>query len=355
MEQDLQPTRTKKLLVVDDDPLQRALMVKLLSNAEHEILTAGNGVEAMRVVLSEEPRIIITDWNMPEMNGLELCRALREHEGVRFVYIIVMTAHGGEKRMVEALDAGADDCVCKPLRQAELLARLRAADRIVCAESDLAKRTREVLRANAEMALAHQKLNEANDQLRRMATTDELTTLLNRREAMNRLEQYWGALERYDQKFSCIMLDIDHFKRLNDTYGHAAGDKVLRSTAQILSRFCRKTDVVARVGGEEFLILCPGVGVEGAAICAEHLRKGVEDHVVDYEGNPLKLTVSLGVAEGNKAMGSYDILLKCADEALYDSKGSGRNRVTIAPPYSTPDQPAPSAAPATKPPVAPAR
>lgn len=355
MEQEPLQQRVRKLLVVDDDPLQLALMEKLLKSCEHEILTAGTGAEAMRIVLSEEPRIIITDWNMPEMDGIQLCRALREHEGVRFAYIIVMTAHGGEDRMVEALDAGADDFVCKPLKQAELLARLRAADRIVCAESDLAKRTREVLRANAEMALTHQKLNRANDQLRRMATTDELTTLLNRREAMNRLEQFWGAMERYDQVFSCIMLDIDHFKHFNDTYGHAAGDKVLKTTAQILRKHCRKTDLVCRVGGEEFLILCPGVGIQGAAVCAEHLRSGVAKHAIDYDGVPLMVTVSLGVSEANRAMESYDVLLKAADEALYASKEGGRNRVTIAPPVAEPAKGGEKPSPPPKPPTAPTK
>ncbi|MBX3394628.1 MAG: diguanylate cyclase [Phycisphaerae bacterium] len=323
--------RAKKLLIVDDDPLQLALMTKYLGDTEFQILTAADGSEALRIVLSEEPRIIITDWFMPEMNGLDLCRALRQHEGVRFAYIVVTTSQGGDDKVVEALNSGADDFVRKPIKPTELIARLRAADRIVSAESDLAKRTREVHRINAEMALTHQKLKHANDQLRRMATTDELTGLLNRREAISRLEQLWAAYERYDQEFACITLDIDFFKRFNDSHGHAAGDLVLRAVAQVLRKCCRKSDLVCRVGGEEFLILCPGVGAKGAMVCAEHLRKAVESAAVEYEGTPLMVTISIGVSAASHRYGSPDELMKAADGALYQSKAAGRNRVTLAP------------------------
>lgn len=324
--------RVKKLLIVDDDPLQLALMIKYLRGTEFQILTASNGSDALHVVLSEEPRIIITDWFMPEMDGLDLCRALRQHEGVRFAYIMVTTSQGGDDKVVEALNSGADDFVRKPIKPTELIARLRAADRIVSAESDLAKRTREVHRINAEMALTHQKLKNANEQLRRMATTDELTGLLNRREAIGRLEQLWAAFERYDQEFACITLDIDYFKRFNDTHGHAAGDLVLRAVAQVLRKCCRKTDLVCRVGGEEFLILCPGVGANGAMVCAEHLRKAVESAAVEYQGTPLMVTISIGVSAANRSHGNPDDLLKEADAALYQSKSAGRNRVTLGPP-----------------------
>lgn len=322
--------RTKKLLIVDDDPLQIALMKKHLAETDYEILTASNGTEALRIVVTAEPRLIITDWNMPQMDGPQLCRTLRQHEGIRFAYIIMTTGQTGDDMMIEALDAGADDFVRKPVKQAELLARIRAADRIICAESDLAKRTREVHKANAEMALTYRKLNDANEQLRRMATTDELTGVLNRREAMTRLEQYWGAMERYAQLFSVIMIDIDHFKQFNDTHGHAAGDLVLKATANSLRNNCRKTDLVCRIGGEEFLVICPGVGITGAATCAEKLRSAIGSFVFKYEGNSLAVTISLGVAEVVKSMPNCDTLLRQADEALYASKGAGRNRVTLA-------------------------
>ncbi len=319
----------KTILIVDDDPAQVRLLAKMVESDQHRVLTASNGREALRVIGSEEPRIVITDWRMPEMSGVELCRALREHEGVRFIYVIVVTSYG-EDKVVEAFEAGADDFLCKPLKKEELKARLYAADRIVRLESDLAKGTREVHRVNAEMALTHRRLNKANEQLKRMATTDELTGLLNRREAMTKMRDFWEAQERYDQVFSCIMLDIDHFKTFNDTHGHAAGDAVLRDIAKRLRESTRKTDRVCRIGGEEFLILCPNVGIEGGSVCAEHIRVAVEEHPFAFEDKAMKVTVSLGVAHKTEGITTTDELLKAADEALYASKHAGRNRVTVA-------------------------
>jgi len=322
--------KTKKILIVDDDPAQLRLMARMLADEEHEILEASNGVEAMRIVATQEPRIVITDWAMPEMDGIELCRQLRQNEGIRFVYVIMVTSHLEGERVTQAFEAGADDYLLKPIRRAELLARLRAGDHIARVESDLAKRTREMHRINAEMALAHQQLNQANEQLKRMATTDELTGLLNRREAMSLLKDLWAAYERYQQGFSCIMLDIDHFKRFNDTHGHGAGDRVLRDTAQLLQENTRKTDRVCRVGGEEFLVFCPNVGVDGAAVCAEHLRSAVEQHSFAYEGVEMRVTISLGVASAASTMTHPEEVLKCADGLLYASKQAGRNRVSVA-------------------------
>ncbi len=326
--------RKKRILVVDDDPQELQRLLEIVSASGAEVLTAGSGAEALRVVVREEPRIVITNRMMPGLDGLQLCRALRSHEGVRFVYLIVLTAHCEREVIVEALDAGADECLMKPVNPAELLARLRAADRIVSLESDLAKRTREVYRANAEMALAHQQLNEANEKLKQMATTDELTGLLNRREAMNLLQEFWEAQDRYGQSFSCIMFDIDHFKRFNDTHGHAAGDFVLKTAVVWLRKNTRKTDKICRVGGEEFLVLCPNVGVDGAAVCAEHLRAALEQQTFKFQGADLRVTISLGVAQRTHAMGGPDDLLKAADDALYMSKAAGRNRVTVVDEHS---------------------
>lgn len=325
----MEAERCKKLLVVDDDPAQVKLLQRLLAKSEHEVLTATNGKEALRIVLSDEPRIVITDLVMPEMSGQELCRALRQHEGVRFVYIIAASAKNRKDCIISAFDAGADDFVSKPIQADELLARIRAADRIVGAESALARRTREVHRINAEMAMAHQKLNLANEKLRRMATTDELTGLLNRREGFARLGEFIGASQRYGYDLSCIMLDIDHFKRFNDTHGHAAGDYVLRETARLLRVNTRATDRVCRVGGEEFLIICQGVGLEGVLKCAEHVRKEVESTEFVYEGTKLSVTISLGGAVWRSGIATPDELIRLADDALYISKRNGRNRVTM--------------------------
>lgn len=321
--------RRKKLLVVDDDPAQLKLLQRLLARGEHEVLTATNGKEALRIVLSDEPRIVVTDLVMPEMSGQELCRALRQHEGVRFVYIIAASARSRKDCIISAFDAGADDFVSKPIQADELLARIRAADRIVGAESALAKRTRDVHRINAEMAMAHQKLNLANEKLRRMATTDELTGLLNRREGFAKLSEFIEASHRYKYDLSCIMLDIDHFKRFNDTHGHAAGDYVLRETSRLLRASTRATDRVCRVGGEEFLIICQGVGAEGVSKCAEHIRQSVESAEFMYEGAKLGVTISLGGAVWRDGITTPDEFIRLADDALYISKRNGRNRVTL--------------------------
>ena len=313
----------RKVLIVDDDPAVLRLLEKYVTENGHEVLRATNGRDALELVLAEAPPIVITDWMMPEMDGVELCRALRQHEGVRFVYIIIVTAHSEIDRVAEAFEAGVDDFVSKPFRRPELVARLRAGEHIARLEDDLMKRTCEVHHLNAEMA-------SANEKLKRMATTDELTGLLNRREAMNRLKELWASKERYGTIFSCIMLDIDFFKKFNDTYGHAAGDAVLRATAGVLQANVRTTDLVCRMGGEEFLVLCPSVRAREAGVCAEHLRAAVEAHDYAYDGIGLRVAVSLGVAEWDADMTKSDELLRKADDALYLSKQSGRNRVTIA-------------------------
>ena len=173
----------------------------------------------------------------------------------------------------------------------------------------------------------------ANNQLKRMATTDELTGLLNRREAMSKLDELGAMQERYGNQLSCVMLDIDHFKKINDVHGHACGDAVLKEIGAVLQSNVRSTDIVCRIGGEEFLVLCPNVGADGAVVCAEHIRMAVEQHDFAYGTIHLKVTVSLGVAEQESGAGQTDTFVKRADQALYESKHDGRNRVTSSGKY----------------------
>jgi two-component system, cell cycle response regulator len=320
----------RKVLIVDDDPATLRLLAEHLDTAGFDVLQATDGREAMNIVMAEAPPIVITGWAMPEMDGIELCRTLRQHEGVSFVYLIILIAHGNQDCVAEALEAGADDFLAKPISRPELRARLRVAEHITRLEADLSRRTREIHRLNAEMAITTEKLGAANDKLQLMVTQDELTGLLNRREAMSRLHQLWGGQDRYGQVFSCIMLDFDGFKSFNDTYGHAAGDMVLRETSSVLRSEVRSTDLVCRVGGEEFLILCPSVGARGGMVCAEHVREAVERHDFRWEDSRLKVTISLGVAEWRPEMKCPDDILRAADHAMYASKAAGRNRVTVA-------------------------
>lgn len=311
----------KTALVVDDDPCIVRLLTKYLIGSGYHVISASSGEEAMALALSEAPPIVVTDFNMPGMDGLELCRSLRSHEGIRFVYVIIITASSEISRLVEAFDAGADDFIPKPIKREELLSRLRAGERISQLNSDVEKRTLEIHRLNAEMAIA-------NNQLQRMATTDELTGLLNRRKAMSKLEELGAMRERYGNQLSCIMLDIDHFKKINDVHGHACGDAVLKQIGVVLQGNVRSTDIVCRVGGEEFLVLCPNVGIDGAVVCAEHIRMAVEQHDFAYGTIHLNVTVSLGVAEQESGASQTDTFVKLADQALYESKHAGRNRVT---------------------------
>ncbi len=325
------PDKNVRVLVVDDDLAALALIARTVESAGHEVLTACNGMEGMRVALEQGPPLIITDWTMPEMDGVEFCRAIRSHEGISFAFVILLTAHSDEDRLVEAFDAGADDYLSKPFNRRELLARLHAGIRIIQLQEDLNRRRREMHRANAELAITHTDLARANERLNLMATTDELTGLTNRREAMVRLDEAWAVSGRRDESLSCIMLDIDHFKKFNDAYGHAIGDLVLKEIAHTLKACSRSDERVCRVGGEEFLVvLSPGSTEAMAGVAAERMRKAIEVRRVESDGMELKVTISLGVAERTPETADPDDLLSVADAALYAAKKAGRNRVACA-------------------------
>ncbi|MCH7591654.1 MAG: diguanylate cyclase [Planctomycetes bacterium] len=327
----LSGTETIRVLVVDHDPDVRVLLATYLSGAGYAVVQASDGKEALQFLLADGPPIVITGLEMPNMDGLSLCRAIRTHPGVAFTYVILSTARdAGEDKIVEALDAGADNVLTKPFRRNELLARLRAAERIAKLQLDLDAQRREVHKYNAEMEIANAKLASANDDLVRMATTDELTGLVNRREALHRLAQEWASAERNRAPLAIISLDIDLFKGFNDTYGHAAGDAVLKETAEAMRRTLRLEETVCRIGGEEFLVLCPQTDEQHAAICAERIRRAVEAHIVRFHDVALQVTVSLGVAERNAQTQTPDDLLRSADKALYAAKHAGRNAVVIA-------------------------
>lgn len=232
--------RPRRILVVDDDPSLRRVLEGLLAHGGYQVFTATNGEEAIRLLNDVGPQIVITDWEMPVLDGLELCREIRRSETVGFVYVIILTSHS--ERVVEAFDAGVDDFLAKPPRRAELLARLKAAVRIVDLEARLARQNREIHKVNAELTML-------NVRLKGMAITDELTGLANRRVMMERLKNQWEASIRRNQPLSCLIIDVDHFKCFNDNYGHEVGDAVLRGIASTLSRYARSNEPVYRCGG----------------------------------------------------------------------------------------------------------
>ncbi len=315
--------RGLRILAVDDSPLDLRLLTRLLTAAGHEVATAGNGQEALRKALELTPQLVLTDWVMPEMDGLELCRSLRRAETALQIYVIILTGREDEEHLVEAFEAGADDYVVKPFSPRTLKARLRAAQRILKLQKEVDQDKEEIRRYAAELSVANRKLQQA-------ALTDLLTTLPNRRYAMDRLDQEWATAKRYGRELACMILDIDHFKRVNDTYGHDVGDMVLQKTAARLRDLIRKGDVLCRFGGEEFLLICGDTDLEGAKELAQRLCVGVSASQLETAGFKDTVQLSIGVAVYSDEMASHQEFLRAADQALYAAKRAGRNRVCVA-------------------------
>lgn len=309
-----------RILAVDDDPVSLRLLTKHLRNAGHHVVTASNGKEALAVALEANPQVVVTDWMMPEMDGIELCKTLRRYVSGRSLYILILTGRGDEDRVVEAFDAGADDYIVKPFKPKLLLARIRGGQRVVRLQEQVERDKKLQTEQLAKLAVLTRKLRAA-------AMTDALTELPNRRYAMKRMEMEWSNSTRSSAPFSVIMLDIDHFKQVNDTYGHDVGDLVLQETAKVIQATLRRGDVCARMGGEEFLVICPNTTTEGAIQVAERIRESIEANHIEDRGYSDHVTMSLGVATRSAGVPSIDALLKVADEAVYEAKEGGRNRV----------------------------
>jgi len=318
----LQPPEIK-ILAIDDDPRILRLLSHHLRQAGYQVLTADNGEQGLRLVLEESPHIVLTDWIMPEMTGIDLCRALRRTDNGRKTYVLMLTAREDEQQVVDAFAAGADDFVTKPFNARILLARVQAGQRMIDLQRQVELDKKMRMRQVAEMGLLTRKLRAA-------ALTDVLTDLPNRRYALTRLEQEWSESVRSNRPLSVVMIDIDHFKKINDTYGHDVGDAVLKETAAILRARTRRGDVVCRLGGEEFLVINVNSDISGAVLCAERLRTSVAQNHIVCPGFDGSVTISLGCAQRVTGVRDIDDLLKAADEAVYESKASGRNTIRQA-------------------------
>ena len=308
-----------RALVVEEDGAMLALLESMLKAAGHDVLVARNGAEALRVAEQQNPQLVITGWTMPEMDGVTLCRKLREDPERCAVYVIILTMQESMDRLVEAFEAGADDCLVRPFAQKVFFARLRAAQRMVRLQEELAFDREQLLRFSKDLAAS-------NERLQQLALTDALTGLPNRRFAMERLEQEWALSERGNRMLSCMLVDIDHFKLVNDTFGHKAGDEALKYVANALRQSARKQDVVCRYGGEEFLVICPDTGIDAAHQCAERMRLHVAALEFTNQGVGIEMTASIGVAQKTEGVASLGELLSRADECLYAAKQGGRNR-----------------------------
>jgi len=314
------------VVLAEDDAPTRALLARQLERAGYEVTGCADGREALDAIRRVGSGILIADWSMPEMDGLELCRAVRQmqqREVLGIVYFILLTAHSDTSDVVEGLEAGADDYLTKPYHREELLARLRAGGRIYELQKQLVHRQLELHKANAQMATL-------NAELKKLANTDTLTGLANRRHVFERLNELWSLAERHGQPVACIMLDVDHFKRVNDTHGHATGDEVLKVVARIIAKQVRRYDVCGRFGGEEFIIICPQTTREGAGILGERVRQAVEAQPVSVNGASVAVRISAGVAARRPESATPDGMIAEADAMLYQAKQNGRNQVWVA-------------------------
>ena len=312
-----------RILAVDDDPTSLFLLRRVLQEEGHEVLCASDGAEALRMALENDLEAVVADWMMPRMDGLELCQALRCIQSGRELFFLLLTGRDTEDQIVAAYDAGVDEYVTKPFNSRILLARLRAGQRIIELKREVDGERLVVAQQIRELSLLNRRLQSA-------ALTDPLTSLPNRRFIRERLTEEWKSSESVNAPLSAMMIDIDGFKKVNDLHGHEVGDLVLKQVAEVLRGHARQGEDVARLGGEEFLVLCPNTTADQAAHGAERLRAAVADHVVrsaDFTGS---VTVSIGVAERTEDMRGIDALLKAADDAVYAAKSAGRNVVKLA-------------------------
>jgi diguanylate cyclase (GGDEF)-like protein len=256
------------------------------------------------------------------MDGLELSRALRATEWGRNVYIFMLTGMASQEDLVHAYEAGVDEYVTKPINILAMQARLRAAARFVQLQLEWEDNRAQLKQFASELAIANRRLEQ-------VALTDALTGLCNRRAAMELLGQAWSAATRNDTPLSVMIIDIDHFKRINDRYGHATGDQALREVAAALRGAARREDGLCRIGGEEFLVICQHADTQAALNSAERLRHTIEELVIQAADAPIRASVSIGVARKEAGAKDPDALVGAADKALYAAKEQGRNRVCL--------------------------
>ncbi len=313
-----------RILVVDDHPDNVEIIDARLSSRGYQIETAANGQEALARVHANPPHLILCDVMMPVMDGYEVSRRVKNDESLPYIPIILVTARDSTADKVEGLEAGADDYLTKPINFPELEARVRSMLRIKRLQDELDLKNRELERTNQELEVANRKL-------RKLSITDGLTELFNHRHVHELLHEEFERSRRSGEPLAVVMIDLDRFKAVNDTYGHPTGDVILYETARIIRETAREIDMVGRYGGEEFIAILPNTAEEEASKFAERVRAAVEGYVFRDEANEVRMTASSGVASfPGIDSDTPEALLKRADEALYVAKESGRNRVVRA-------------------------
>jgi diguanylate cyclase (GGDEF)-like protein len=303
-----------KILIADDSPTPRLMLQRELEGLGHECIVAHDGTEAWELFQGSGVDVVISDWMMPGMDGDEFCRRVRSDPHAPYAYFILHTSLEDLKHVVQGMQAGADDYLTKPFQRDQLATRLIAADRITAVHRRLASQQAELERLNALLF--------------EDSRADRLTGLGNRRRLDEDLERIGEQAKRYDHPFSVVLFDVDRFKQYNDSAGHAAGDEVLRSVADMLCQQCRSGDAAYRYGGEELLVAFLEQTLDTATIAAERMRGAIEAMGIPHPGltPPGVVTVSGGVAS-LEADDTMETLLKRADASLYEAKEAGRNRV----------------------------
>lgn len=303
------------ILVADDEPVNLALIKRRLEWEEYQIHTAQDGREAVEKARLLHPDLVILDVMMPILDGLQACRLLKDQEATRDIPIIFLSALDDTDTKINGLSLGANDYISKPFRVEELLARVAVAIRL--------KRERDDLRRSAEES--RRSAAAASE----MSMTDALTGLLNRYGLQRNLQQKLSESRRYGRALSCLLIDIDYFKRINDSHGHAAGDTALMQVGRVLTEAVRGSDVVCRYGGEEFLVLAPETALDGALALGEKIRHAAAARLYGDGERVFEIRLSIGAAQLQEHESGHDMIAR-ADVALYQAKERGRDRVEAA-------------------------
>ncbi len=300
-----------KVLIADDDPVSRLVVECFLKKWGYEVVSVSDGDTAHRCLMADDaPRLAVLDWMMPGFTGPELCREVRQRVGRPYTYLLLVTSREGKEDVISGLNAGADDYLTKPVHPEELHARLRVGVRIIELED---------------------KLVAAQEVLQHRATHDALTGLLNRAAIMELLRRELARAPRENSHCGVLLADLDHFKSVNDTLGHAAGDEVLREAAVRFTAGVRDYDAVGRYGGEEFLLVLPGCNAGALRARAEQILAAFRDRPFEAAGTALRVTLSLGAASSSDWPElTPDLLVRSADGSLYQAKRGGRDRVEVA-------------------------
>lgn len=297
-----------KILIADDELVNRLILTRTLESWGYEVEQLEDGDSTLeRLTQADAPTLAIIDWMMPGLDGPEVCKVVRESGPELYRYLILLTARNDTEDLVHGLSSGADDFLSKPFVREELRARLRTGQRILALQNELI---------------------DAREALRFQATRDALTGILNRATIMERMREELQRTERTGGAVGVVLFDLDHFKRVNDTYGHLAGDEVLREVSRRVNTELRTYDAFGRYGGEEFVALFPDIDEEGLARASERLRKAICASPVVFEQDSIPVSASLGVSIRYQNCGAEDVLAE-ADAALYRAKESGRNRAEL--------------------------